>query len=201
MLRKGWWLELPGGSAHNGGMNRKILRWAVQVLGVLLLLPAVTLATLRIENSNDDGASIVFPGGELVAGEMHAGPEPDWSFTDEVMTIDLQLFDPPSSRRVWIVEADGRIFVTSGYMNSFLGRLWKDWAVRVDAGENEAVIRVDGMLYERVLERIETGPILEEFAAKVRSKYNADTTRQTIEDGDSWVFELLPPPEERVVAQ
>ncbi|MEX2470151.1 MAG: hypothetical protein WD396_10380, partial [Pseudohongiellaceae bacterium] len=129
----------------------KPLRLILQILGILLLIPAVALATMRIENSNNDGASIVFPGGELVSGELHTGPEPDWGFTNDIATIDLQLYDPISSRRVWILESDGRIYVASGYMESFLGRLWKQWAVRADQGDGRAMIRVDGVRYERRL--------------------------------------------------
>ena len=54
-----------------------------------------------------------------------AGPEPDWRFTNQVQTVELQLNEPPSSRLIWIVESEGRIYVASGYMSSFLGRLWK----------------------------------------------------------------------------
>lgn len=41
----------------------KIVKIALQVLGVLLLIPAVAMATLSFENSGADGPSIVFPGG------------------------------------------------------------------------------------------------------------------------------------------
>ena len=94
----------------------KILKIILQVLGIFLLIPAVGLATLSIENRNNDGSSIIFPGGELVSGDLYRGPEPDWSFTDQVSTIDLQLNDPLSSRLIWIEENGGKIYVTSDYM-------------------------------------------------------------------------------------
>jgi hypothetical protein len=171
----------------------KILKIATQILGIAILIPVVALATLRIENSNDDGASVVFPGGELVSGELYTGPEPDWSFTDNIDTIELQLFDPISSRRIWILESEGKIYVESGYMNSFLGRLWKQWAVDADQGDGRAVIRIDDTRYERQLVRVEQGPELEGVAAKMASKYNSPTTRESIEDGNTWIFELAPP--------
>jgi len=164
----------------------------LQLVGILLLVPAIALATLRIQHSNDDGASVVFPGGELVSGELYSGPEPDWSFTDQVSTIELQLFDPISSRRIWILESEGKIYVVSGYMNSFLGRLWKEWAVDADEGDGRAVIRVDGTRYERTMIRIHEGPELDGVAAKLTEKYNSPTTRESIEAGDAWVFELAP---------
>ena len=59
----------------------KILKIALQVAGILLLIPAVAMATLRFDNRSADGPSILFPGGELVSGDLYTGPEPDWSFT------------------------------------------------------------------------------------------------------------------------
>lgn len=97
----------------------------LQVLGVLVLIPVVALGTMRFENLNNDGPSILFPGGELVSGELYTGPEPDWSFTDNIATVDLQLENPTRSRLIWIEENDGRIFITSDYMGTWLGRLWK----------------------------------------------------------------------------
>ncbi|HIF73648.1 MAG TPA: hypothetical protein EYQ33_01275, partial [Gammaproteobacteria bacterium] len=58
-----------------------ILKIVLQVVGFIVLIGAVSIGTLRIQRSNDDGATVVFPGGEMVAGELHMGPEPDWSFT------------------------------------------------------------------------------------------------------------------------
>ncbi len=164
----------------------------VQLLGLVVLLPAVALATLRFEHQDDDGASILFPGGALVSGELYRGPEPDWSFTDQVNTIELQLFNPVSSRRIWILEAEGRIFVVSGYMNSFLGRLWKEWAIQADAGDGRAVVRINGIRYERQLNRIQSGPILDPVAAKLASKYGSSSARAEIESGSTWLFELAP---------
>ena len=47
----------------------KIIKIVLQVLGIFLLVPAVTLATMRFELRNADGPSILFPGGALVSGE------------------------------------------------------------------------------------------------------------------------------------
>ena len=47
----------------------KILKIALQMLGFVVLIGAVTIGTLRIQRSSGDGATVVFPGGEMVAGE------------------------------------------------------------------------------------------------------------------------------------
>ena len=178
----------------------KILKATLQVLGILLLIPAVTMATLRYDNRSADGPSILFPGGELVSGALHNGPEPDWSFTDDISTIELQLDNPPSSRLIYILQADGKIYVISGYMSTVLGRLWKHWAVQADEGDGLSVLRINDTRYERQLVRITEGDVLDGVAANLIKKYGGGnvtpeaiaTTRQGIEAGNSWVFELAP---------
>ncbi len=164
----------------------------LQVLGVLVLIPVVALGTMRFENLNNDGPSILFPGGELVSGELYTGPEPDWSFTDNIATVDLQLENPTRSRLIWIEENDGRIFITSDYMGTWLGRLWKHWAVQAYEGDGLAIVRIDGVRYERKLIRILDGPELEGVIAKKIQKYRSRITREAIDSGETWVFELAP---------
>lgn len=170
----------------------KILTIGLQVLGIVVLVPLVVLGTLRFENRNADGPSILFPGGELVSGDLYTGPEPDWSFTSDVPTVELQLNDPLSSRLIWILESEGKIYVASGYMSTFLGRLWKHWAVQADDGDGQAVVRINGTRYERQLIRIKEGPVLDGVGAAM-AKYGASTPRQYIEAGNTWIFELAPP--------
>ena len=171
--------------------NRKILTLGLQILGLLVLIPAVTFGTLALRHRGADGPSMLFNGGELVSGELYAGPEPDWRFTRDVGTIELQLTEPMNSRLIWIVESEGKAYVVSGYMNSFLGRLWKHWAVQANR-DGKAVLRVNNVRYPRQLVRIEQGEVLEGVAAELARKYNSPTTRAAIEAGDTWVFELAP---------
>lgn len=178
----------------------KIVKTGLQILGILVLVPAVAMATLRFEKSNDDGPSIVFPGGALVAGELYTGPEPDWSFTADVDTIELELDEEDTSRLIWIADAEGRAFIASGYMDNFLGRLWKHWAVRVDNGTDLAVLRIGDTRYERRLVRIQQGDILDGVAASIIRKYTGGNVtpqsvagfRSAIESGSTWIFELAP---------
>ncbi len=170
--------------------NKKLLI-GFQIIGILVLIPVVAFGTLALRHRGADGPSVLFNGGELVSGELHSGPEPDWSFTRSVGTIELQLTQSMTSRLIWIVESDGKAYVVSGYMNSFLGRLWKHWAVQANR-DGRAVLRVNGVRYPRQLVRIEQGEVLEGVAAELGRKYNSPTTRASIEAGDTWVFELAP---------
>tara|TARA_B100000795_G_C22654456_1_gene381584 strand:- start:111 stop:617 length:507 start_codon:yes stop_codon:yes gene_type:complete len=167
-----------------------------------VLIGAVAIGTLRIQRSSADGATVVFPGGEMIAGEIHTGPEPDWSFTDDVFTIELQLNDPMATRRIFILESEGKIYVVSGYMKSTLGKIWKEWAFDADEGNNEGVLRVNNVRYPRQLVRIKKGDVLNGVSAKLLAKYSGvptpvpaeaiATARADIEDGNSWIFELIP---------
>jgi hypothetical protein len=172
-----------------------IVRIVLQLLGLVVLIPAVALATIYLQHRDADGPSILVPGGALVSGPPHTGPEPDWRFTDAVPVVELQLTDPVSSRRVWIAEAEGRIFVPSGYMTSWLGRIWKHWAYQAEQGDGRAVVRIAGTRYERRLERVREGPILAAVAAKLGTKYGAAFSRADIEAGHTWIFELAAPEE------
>lgn len=176
-----------------------MLRIVIQVLGILVLVLVVTIATLRFDNRDADGPSILFPGGALVSGELYAGPEPDWTFTDDVFTIELQLLDPLSSRTIFVMESNGKVYVPSGYMRSFLGRIWKDWAFQADAGDGLAVARINGVRYERQLVRVKNPAVIEGVAAKLAQKYAGGNTpeavaaiAQSVSDGDTWIFEMAP---------
>ena len=176
-----------------------MLRILLQIIGLLLLILGLTIVTLKLANRNADGPSILFPGGALVSGPLHSGPEPDWSFTDDVFTIELQLEKPLSSRRIFVMESDNKVYVPSGYMRSMLGKIWKDWAFQADAGDGLAVARIEGTRYQRRLVRIKDSAIVEGVAAKLAQKYAGGASpeaiaqiMQSVADGDSWLFELAP---------
>lgn len=178
----------------------KALKIVLQAAGVLALAPAAAMAALYFKHRGDDGPSILFPGGELVSGELHAGPEPDWDFTAGVRTVELQLDASGVSRLIWILNADGRGYVVSGYMSTALGRLWKHWAVEADEGDGLATLRIDGIRYPRRLVRIRSGGELDGVAASLLEKYmNAPAAPQAVagvrasmESGSTWVFALAP---------
>ena len=175
-----------------------MLRIILQVIGVIILIPLVTIVTLKLAKQDQDGPSILFPGGELVSGELHIGPDPDWSFTDEVFTIELQLVSPLSSRTIFIMESGGKVYIFSLYMRSFLGRIWKDWAFQADKGDGLAVARINGTRYERQLIRIKEGQVIDGVAVKLATKYGGGTPeavaaiRKSVMNGDTWLFEMAP---------
>lgn len=172
----------------------------LQIVGLFALLLCVTLVTLSFKYRGADGPSLLFPGGKLVSGQLHQGTDPDWSFTDHVATIELETSDPVSSRRIFVMESDGKIYVGSAYMRSMLGRLWKDWAFDVEeAGARDAVARIAGVRYERELIRVMDPKAVAGVAKKSAMKYAGGETPEAVArimkqvaEGDTWLFELAP---------
>lgn len=165
-------------------------RAGVVSLWVLLVL-VTAIATAAIKQRFADGPNRVFSGGALVSGDLYLGPEPDWQFVNKVPTIELQLLEPEQSRRIWTASVDGKIYVWSGYMNSLVGKLWKSWPSQAER-DGRAVIRVDGVRYERQLVRIESGAGLDELTALMNEKYSSQATPAAIDAGDLWMFEAAP---------
>jgi len=157
----------------------------------LVLIPVAAISTAAAKQRFADGPNRVFSGGALEAGELHTGAEPDWRFVSEISTIEMQLLDPPKSRRIWTAEYDGKIYVWSGYMSTAVGRLWKHWPIQAER-DGRAVIRINGIRYERQLVRIQSGDILDGITAAITSKYPSQTTRAAVESGGAWLFEAAP---------
>ncbi len=169
----------------------KMLRRIIAIALCLLLIPVTAIATAAAKQRFADGPNRVFSGGALESGELYTGAEPDWRFVSEIPTIEMQLLDPPQSRRIWTAEYDGKIYVWSGYMATAVGRLWKRWPLQAER-DGRAIMRIDGKRYERQLVRIKSGPILDGISTAIRQKYPSQTTRATVEAGETWVFEAAP---------
>ena len=157
----------------------------------LLLIPVTAISTAAVKQRFSDGPNRVFSGGPLESGDLYSGPEPDWSFVKDIPTIEMQLIDPPTSRVIWTVEHKSKLYVWSGYMGTAVGRLWKQWPVQAERN-GKALIRINGVRYERQLARIKSGNELTGIANAITEKYPSRTTRDAIEAGDVWLFEAQP---------
>ncbi len=169
-------------------------------LGLILAI-ALLLFGMRFA----DGPYGIVAGGEFTSGERHLGPEPDWSFVKDRSEVEFQLLDPARSRTTWIVEHEGRIYIPCGYMNSTLGRLWKQWPIEAEK-DGRAVLRIDGVLYDRQLARIKGGDQLPFLLSELGRKYLQGGVRlspeqqeqalaaglKQIADGSLWIFEMAP---------
>ena len=162
------------------------------VIGLWLLLILTTaIITSAYKQRSADGPNRVFSGGALVSGELYRGVEPDWSFINDIDTLELQLLTPENSRRIWTASVDGKIYVWSGYMNSMVGKLWKSWPGQAEQ-DGRAIVRNAGVRYERQLVRIKSGAGLEALTTLMNDKYGSAATPAVIDSSDLWLFEAAP---------
>jgi hypothetical protein len=172
-------------------------KWIKRTLVVLGLAPVVAVlgvvTAARLHDGPLDGALEIVAAGPFESGELHTGPEPDWSFLRDYATVQFQLLDPPRSRTTWIAEHQGRIFIVSGYMNTWYGKLWKHWPREAEA-DGRAILRVDGTLYERQMVRIREGDIVAPVLAELGRKYAGGVAIpvEEVTSGNIWMFELRP---------
>lgn len=168
------------------------MRIFLRILGGIVLALVVLIAGTTIGARFADGPWAIVAGGPFTSGEPHAGPEPDWSFIRDIPEIELQTVEPARSRTTWVVFHDGRAFIPCGYMNSTLGRIWKQWPIEAER-DGRAIVRIGGTLYDRYLVRVKDNdtllPVVAELLRKYAGQSAADLT--SVPEG-LWVFELAP---------
>ena len=169
-----------------------ILKWLGGIVGALVLAIVVVTFAARM----GDGPTAILPGGPLEAGELYAGPEPDWTFARDLPEMEFQLAEPPVSRTIWLQVVDGKLYVVSGYMNSTVGKLWKHWPMQAEE-DPRAVIRIDGKRYLRNIRRLGPDhPALPGIASEISRKYGApmppESASQVAASGDAWFFAVEP---------
>lgn len=153
-----------------------------------MLIVVVTLIGARFA----DGPLEIIAGGPFSSGTA-ATEEPDWSFVKDYQTVEFQLLDPAASRTTWIAVHEGRVFIPSGYMTIWWGKIWKQWPLHAEA-DGRAILRVDGVLYDRQLVRIMDDPAVEPVIREISRKYAAgqDIPIEAFDSGYLWIFELVP---------
>ncbi len=178
-------------------MLKKIAKWTAYVLGAFVLFIGVAYGGMRLS----DGPVEFFPwftisiGGSFRSGEVVASPE-NWDFLKDIEEMEIQTFDPNTSRTLWVPVVDGKLYIVSGYMNSTIGRLWKQWPTRIEE-DNRILIRVDDNIYEQRLNRITEGPIAAAVMSEVARKYfdAPDVVNPAagaaITSGSVWLFEVV----------
>jgi hypothetical protein len=173
-------------------LGRTLLFGGGAVLALVALIVGVLVAA-RFHDGPFGGALAIVAAGPFESGELHTGPEPDWSFLRDYTTVEFQLLEPPRSRTTWIMEHDNRIFIVSGYMNTWYGKIWKHWPAEAEA-DGRIILRVDGTLYERRMVRVTGGDIVVPVLAELSRKYvgGAPIPTSEVTSDNMWMFELAP---------
>jgi hypothetical protein len=173
-----------------------MLKRTLWILGgtavAVVLLVVCILVAARFHDGPFDGALAIVAAGPFESGAPHSGPEPDWSFLRDYATVEFQLLEPPRSRTTWIMEHDNRIFIVSGYMNTWYGKIWKHWPAEAEQ-DGRILFRVDGTLYPRRMVRVMEGdfvrPVLDELARKYLG--GVEVPMSEVTTGNLWMFELV----------
>ena len=167
---------------------KTFVKFLAYTLGAIVVLLLGTLVLARFA----DGPLEIIAGGPFESGEV-ASQEPDWSFAKDYGTVEFQLLDPAASRTTWLAVHDGRVFIPSGYMTTWWGKIWKQWPLQAEK-DGRAILRVDGKLYDRKLVRVMGGPEVEPVMAELGRKYGggAPFPREAFDSGYLWIYEYLP---------
>jgi len=177
-------------------MIKTIAKWlGISLLGLVVLV-SIAYGAMRMS----DGPVEFWPwftisiGGPFRSGETVESPS-NWDFIKDREEIEIQTLNPTTSRTVWVPVVDGKLFIVSGYMNSFLGKLWKQWPSYMEE-DNRILIRVDDNIYEQRLHRITEGPIAAAVMSEVSRKYfgGPDAVNpaagMAVSNGSVWLFEV-----------
>ena len=169
------------------------MKLALKILGGLVGLVALAGLALLVGARFADGPLEIVAGGPFTTGELQTGAEPDWTFLADRPTIEFQLLEPAQSRTTFVLVHDGRIFIPSGYMNTWYGRIWKHWPFHAEK-DARARLRVDGKIYDRTLVRLTGGPDLEPVLAELSRKYGGgrEIPTDAVTSGNLRLFELAP---------
>lgn len=176
---------------------KKILKWIGILIAASMLLVAAAYGAMRM----NDGPVEFYPwftisiGGPFRSGELTDAPE-SWEFLIEREEIEIQTLNPTTSRTVWVPIVDGELFIVSGYMNSPIGKLWKQWPAYMEE-DNRILIRDDGKIYAQCLQRVlddpeKVVPVLAELGRKYfgGSGELIPGSEIAVTSGSIWMFEV-----------
>lgn len=171
---------------------------ALRFLIKLVLVVAVGIGILLFAARFADGPLEIIAGGELRSGELYTGDEPDWSFIRDLNTVEFQLLEPARSRTTWVMETEGRVFIPSGYMTTWWGKIWKQWPFEA-IEDGRILLRANGVRYERQLVRRQFSELPARVFSELARKYltgggamTGDDAQASMDSGYLWVFELVP---------
>lgn len=177
---------------------KSLFKWLGIAIGMSLILMLVAYGAMRL----NDGPVEFYPwftisiGGPFRSGTLTDAPE-SWQFLQEREEIEIQTLNPTTSRTVWVPIVDGRLYIVSGYMNSTIGRLWKQWPAYMEE-DNRILIRDEGKIYAQCLSRIyDDAEKIVPILAVLGRKYGEGSgelipgSEIAVTSGAIWMFEVI----------
>lgn len=158
------------------------MKW-VKMLGKVIGGLALLIVALAIASRFADGPLVeMLPGGPLVSGTLVESGPSNWSFVEDVQTIELE--SDGRSRKTYILTVDGDAYISA--LLSFPP--FKKWH-KAALDNPDAVIRIEGKRYPRQLTKIDDPQIEARLTAQMIERFGVDPA----ENGGIWFFRLDPP--------
>jgi hypothetical protein len=125
------------------------------------------------------GPFLVLPGGRL-EGTTAAAPS-DWSFSDEVKTVQLETRpDDPYSVNIWAVGSGSRLYVHAGANRS-------TWVENMEA-DPKVRLQVEDVIYELEASRVTSQDEFDEFSGAYEEKYGSRPRNEDV--AEAYLFRL-----------
>ncbi|MDD9889954.1 MAG: hypothetical protein OXU66_03655 [Gammaproteobacteria bacterium] len=173
---------------------RRVLKWfGFSFIGVVFAA-GLFFVYMRLH----DGPIEFWPGftistgGPFRSGELAASPA-DWTFLKEREEIEMETLNLGTSKTIWTMVIDGRLFVASGRRQTWYGQLWKQWPQRIE-DDDRIILRVDDTLYEQKLVPITEGEIILPVLRESWRKYgrgSEPTSDMAVTGEFMWLFEIV----------
>ena len=160
---------------------RTVLKW----IGAIALAIVVGLSLVSLLARSSDGPIGAFAGGPLVEGERLEEGLSNWSSYEGVSEIDMQLLEPPRSRRLWLLVDEGNLYLPSGWVRSM--PFWKHWPHQAQA-DGRALLRIEGRIYPVELVKVENDDLRWNLARKLSAKYDLPVPDSSPDPEELWIF-------------
>lgn len=154
-------------------------------LGILLGGILAGAVVLSIVARFSDGPIAAFAGGPLVAGELVTEAVNDWTFVEDVETVEFQLEHPARSRTVWIIVHEGQLYIPCGLPNFKAFKQWPHEAMQ----DGRSIVRIDGKRYPLQAVRMQDPDLFDIIVSKIAKKY---TSPGEAGPDDLWIFRMDP---------
>ena len=154
-------------------------------LGILLGGILAGAVVLSIVARFSDGPIAAFAGGPLVAGELVTEAVDDWTFVEDVETVEFQLEHPARSRTVWIIVHQGQLYIPCGLPNFKAFKQWPHEAMQ----DGRSIVRIDGKRYSLQAARMQDPDLFDIIVSKIAKKYPSPGAAGP---DDLWIFRMDP---------
>ena len=174
---------------------KKALKWVGIVLGTVIVTMLLFFGYMRLH----DGPVEFYPGftistgGPFRSGSLAPSPD-DWTFLKDRAEVEMETLNLGTSKTIWVMVVDGRMFIGSGRRLTWIGQLWKQWPQRIDE-DDRIILRVDDTLYEQRLLPVTEGPDILPVLKESWRKYGRGkppTSDAAVTEELMWLFEVVP---------